>query len=383
VCLIGVIAEGQPKAKATIYELSNPSIGISSYILPSGSTTMPDSLIWFDGSHSSTSGGHKLQYAWSILTRPSGTDAAIFVSPGSEVTTINGLGLGLYVFKLTVSDTNDNKNDFEYIPITVRNPMTSDTATIQFVGNGNISASLSSGNPIPANTGIGVIYRESLPEMYKWLYSMELQVSINIASTVDTVTAKYDPKTGNSTNKSDFGNSLLLPINSGQAFSINFRGYLTKFNKYRGRILDNNGYPIPAFDFISGFFVNAVGSNRNWSNDTMSVKASQMSLQIGLFHEFVKPAYRTNYSITLGVGFSGRWLAGDITQHDYDELRQQMTGTTRKSFAGIEAIVGLRLKDIKAEFHIPFLPSKNGMPGLSGTQPSTLIGFTGGFSLQL
>ena len=108
-----------------------------------------------------------------------------------------------------------------------------------------------------------------------------------------------------------------------------------------------------------------------------------MSLQGGLFHEFIKPAYRTNYSITLGFGYSGRWLAGDITGHTYDALREQLTGSPRKAFGGAEIIVGLRLKDIKAEFHIPFLSTKNAMPGLSGTQPSTLIGFTGGFSLQL
>lgn len=377
-----LVSRAQIAPKARIYTIGRPGIAINTFIMPAGKTTIPDNQIQLDASASTDEGGGTINsWTWEIAASDDPQNPPAFSNNNAVKTAVNGLKVGHYFIKLTLRDDKAHIAD-ETIPITVRSPLPSDTATIQFVGNANIQPSLTGGSTIPANSGVGVIYKETLSEAYKWLYSIEMQVAVNIASTVDTVKAQYDDK-GQIINRSDFGNSLLLPLNSGQAFSFCARMYFTQYDRYRGRILDADGYPLAWLGVISGLYLNAEGSNRNWSNDTTSIKASQLSLQLGFFHEFIKPANRANYSITLGLGYSGRWLAGDITEHVYDDLRMRLTGSPRRAFGGAEVIVGLRLKDIKAEFHIPFLSTKNPIPGLSGTQPSTLLGFTGGFSLQL
>jgi len=86
--------------------------------------------------------------------------------------------------------------------------------TLEFVGNANIQKSLSNSDEIPTITGIGVIYREYLYERSKALHSIEIELTLNIAFTVDTLKTVYDAS-NNVTNKSEFGNSILLPSNSG------------------------------------------------------------------------------------------------------------------------------------------------------------------------
>jgi hypothetical protein len=270
-------------------------------------------------------------------------------------------------------------------------PNTSSTdATIEFVGDANIQKSLSSGDGIPANTGLGVIYKETLPKRYKWLYSIEMGLTINVASTADSLKTSYTSNTVN--NKSDFGNSILLPLNSGQAFNFSFKGYFTKpdtanHNCKWSRTPSSSDVPlpIPILNIISGMYVNFAGSNRNWS-DSLSkttVKASNVSTQVGIFHEFIDPKDRENYSLTLGIGYSARWLLGDVAEEQYSSLRQNILGTTKTGFNGWEVILAFRLKNIQAEVHVPFLSQKNGIPGLSGVQPNTFIGFSGGFPLKL
>jgi hypothetical protein len=278
---------------------------------------------------------------------------------------------------------------------------------LEFVGNANIQKSLTNGDEIPANTGIGVIYRENLHERFKALHSIEIELSINIASTVDTLETVYDTS-NNVTNKSAFGNSILLPSNSGQAFGFRIIGYLTqKTDSYVAAAAPAAGgapavpaaaapaakpwlrdqSPLPLYGFISGFNINFNGSNRNWydSDSDRSLKVSNLSMYAGLFHEFVKrdPKIREKYSITLGAGITGKLIGGDIAQEENSELRKTFLGSTRTSFLGFETNLGLRLKNIKAEVHIPFFRNKDKIPGLSGVQPTTFIGFVGGFSLDL
>ncbi len=251
--------------------------------------------------------------------------------------------------------------------------------TIQFVGSGNIQKAINNSNgEIPANTGIGVIYREKIDDGSRllWLYNFELSLNINIASTVDTIKPEYDVN-GRMTNKHDFGNSLLLPSNSGQSFNVSFKGY------FDGK-KDGINAPVPFFEMLSGFYVNFAGANRNWASDERYVKASVLSLQAGVFHDFVGRRHRNQgYSICIGLGYTGRFLLGDIAHEDNDDLRESLLGTRALSLHGAEFMLAIQLKNIRASVRIPYLYSSREVPGLSGIQPNTFIGFTGGFTLAL
>jgi|GEM_PF-4202773 len=270
-------------------------------------------------------------------------------------------------------------------------------ASIEFVGQGDIQQSINTGSKIAANTGIGVIYRENSNRHYGLLHNIEVDFSINVASTVDTVKSNFDNNSKKLANPSAFGNSLLLPLNSGQAFSFSFIGSLTKKGGADGNYY-RNAAPKPLGGIISGFRVDIAGSNRNWELDTIPaaagtirgniIKSSMLSTYVGVFYEFITPTAKNNFgqnaSATFGFGLSARWLLGDAAQGNNP---QQFLGTTAKitSFVGPEFQLGLRFYNIKAAVHIPMLPSKanNPIPGLTGTQPTTFIGFSGGFPIDL
>lgn len=253
--------------------------------------------------------------------------------------------------------------------------------TIQFVGNGNIQKAISGSNEgIPANTGIGVIYREFMPlnKRLLGLHNFELSLNINIASTVDTIKSTFDAATGKMNNQVDFGNSILLPSNSGQSFNVSFKGYF-------GRKDSNGIYKPDAFcKLLSGFYMNLTGSNRNWANDERYVKSSVLSLQAGIFHDFIGREHRNlGYSICIGLGYTSRFVLGDIAHEDNDAIRESLLGTRALSFHGAEFMLAIQLKNIKASIRIPYLYSSREVPGLSGVQPNTMIGFVGGFTLAL
>jgi hypothetical protein len=273
---------------------------------------------------------------------------------------------------------------------------------IEFVGQGDIQQSLNTGAKIGANTGIGIIFRQNSSRRYGILHNIEVELSVNVASTADTIKSTYetDPKTNMVTNKSDFGNSVLLPSNSGQAFSFSFTGYLTEKGGPNGNY-QRNAAPIPLGGVLSGFKVAFAGSNRYWDSVGYSdnsatppvrtttdnlVKASLVSAYLGIFHEFFPlnkdTQYGRNGSITLGLGYTARWILGDAAQPTEDSLRTKLLGSLTKTFYGPEISLGLRFYNIKAEVHIPFL-RKNNIPGLSGTQLTTFIGFSGGFPIDL
>jgi hypothetical protein len=265
-------------------------------------------------------------------------------------------------------------------------------ASIEFVGQGDIQQSITSGAKIAANTGIGIIYRENSNIRYKWLHNIELDLSINVASSADTI--KSIIKNDVVTNKSDFGNSVLLPLNSGQAFSFAFTGFLTNKGGESGNFYRNDS-PTPLIGFISGFKVSISGSNRNWEYDSVSnhnlhstlIKASLLSTYVGLFYDFFRPGpdnnYGANYSVTIGAGYTGRFILGDVAQGTQAAYRNELLGSTQNSFNGCEVSLGLRFYNIKAEVHIPFLSRKDNVSGLSGSQLTTYIGFSGGFPLDL
>ena len=270
--------------------------------------------------------------------------------------------------------------------------------TISFVGQGNIQQSLNSGAAIAANTGIGVVYRQNSSRRYGLLHDIEVDFSINVASTVDTIKSVNNAK-NEVTNRQDFGNSVLIPTNSGQAFSFNFKGYFSERGGPNGNY-ERNSPPRSVGGVLSGFNVSFSGANRNWEfidyADPASttpapapvlVKTSLLSFYIGPFFEFVTPSKSNNYgqnaSITLGGGYSGRWILGDIQQGDRENLRSNLLGSTRNSFNGFEMMLGLRFYNIKAEVHVPFFSNKSSVAGLTGTHLTTFIGFSGGFPIDL
>lgn len=287
--------------------------------------------------------------------------------------------------------------------------------TISFVGQGNIQESLNSGAKPAANTGIGVVYRENSSRPYSFLHNITIDFSINIASTVDTIksantflttpiaaTSPSNKNVNTVTNRADFGSSALLPLNSGQAFAFNFIGYFTNKGGENGNYR-RNAAPKPLAKIVSGFNLSFAGSNRNWSYDSLTVinnggtltnrvvpsifKTSLMSLYVGPFFEFITPSKVNNYgqnaSITLGLGYSARWIFGDAGQATQKELRTNLLGSPQTRFDGWEISLGLRFYNIKAEVHVPFLSTKSNIPGLSGTQLTTFIGFSGGFPIDL
>lgn len=92
---------------------------------------------------------------------------------------------------------------------------------------------------------------------------------------------------------------------------------------------------------------------------------------------------RKDYSITLGAGITGRWIEGDITNNEFNDLRTKILGSDEKNFLGYEINIGMRLKNIKALVRIPFINKDKPISGLTNVQPNTYIGFVGGFSLKL
>ncbi|HRP55563.1 PKD domain-containing protein, partial [Agriterribacter sp.] len=67
------------------------------------SITLPSSSVTLNGSGSTAPSGSISGYAWSKVSGPSGETIA---SPGNAVTAVTGLGEGVYVFELTVTDNN-------------------------------------------------------------------------------------------------------------------------------------------------------------------------------------------------------------------------------------------------------------------------------------
>ncbi len=259
-------------------------------------------------------------------------------------------------------------------------PNSSGNPTIEFFGDGSIQKSLNNGTDIPTNTGIGIVYKEVLDDIlkYKWLMKIELGVSINIASNVDTLKAKYGIR-NSVVNTSDFGSSILLPLNSGQAFDVSFKGY---FGDTKNNVKNYHNH---LFGLISGFYINFTGSNRYWSDSSQTIKASTVSNQIGIFHEFIRVKSRNNYSLTLCAGYTSRWILGDIAQKQYKDIRSNILNSNTTSFNGFEFILGMRLKNIKAGIRVPILNvgKGNDIAGLTGVQPNTFIVFEGGFPLSL
>ncbi len=244
---------------------------------------------------------------------------------------------------------------------------------LNFFGTGNIQKSLDSGEKLPASTGLGVNYTHWFDTTNtKFLFDkLELDVSINVAATVDTIRAKYD--NGIVTNASSFGSSILTPLNSGQAVKIGLRLNFKK--SLVGKIL------------IDGIKVKYIGSNRNWqvenNGSSKIVLGTNNYFRIGLFQEFLPKYLLDEYSINLGLYLAHNSIKGDIGQQANDLVRTQVLGTNIKNFIGPEVALEVRLLNLRAEFGYSWLGSDAEVPGLTGGRLMTTISFVGGFGLML
>jgi hypothetical protein len=243
---------------------------------------------------------------------------------------------------------------------------------LTFFGNGTIQKALDAGQKIPANTGLGLnfsqwYHKDSL--LWNKVDKIELEASINVASTVDTLFAEYD-STG-VTNRSDFGSSILTPLNSGQAVRISLRFNLAK--PWFARILD-------------GFKAKYIGSNRNWmvqqGNRTEIIKGTNNCVRFGAFHEFIPKSMLDEYSINLGFNFAYNSIRGDVGLNSNDAIRISTMGTSSKHFMGPEFVMEIRLKNLRADFSYSWLSADAEVPGLTGSRMVTTISFVGGFGLK-
>lgn len=257
------------------------------------------------------------------------------------------------------------------------------TTRITFVGAGDIQKSISEGSDIAANTGVGVVlYREW--KKNKWFTDMELDFSINVASTVDTVKGEYASNPIQS--KREYGSYLLLPMNSGQATRLNMNTYFTT-DKINISPSKNKFY---LTNLINGFNINLIASNRIWSIDSSARNATGVLFKFGLFHEFIPNRIRQDekkgYSIKAGISYSFRGLYGDagFINAEGDKFRMQTIGHTQTRYHGIEIDLSFRLKNIEARVSIPTLNSNGeNVPGLTSTQFITSISFIGGFPISI
>jgi len=248
---------------------------------------------------------------------------------------------------------------------------------IQFVGTGDIQLALREGKNTAANTGLGILFWRI------WHSNAELQLDakINVASTVDSLTAFRN----NGTISGDriFGVSLLAPVTNGQGTAVNTLWYLSGENVKNKWMLDGIQ--------VTGLASNTIWQLKSTTTDQATGKdittataraASIFFVRAGIFHEFVPEADRrkTGYSIRAGVNYNYRAIQGDLGTPKNDQFRNELLGTTTNNFHGIEFLLSLRLKNIRADASLPIV-GRGGISGLYGSQFYTSISFVGGFPL--
>lgn len=271
----------------------------------------------------------------------------------------------------------------------ITTPATNDKVYLDFVGSGDIQKSISKGDDISANTGIGIIFeRYNSPKRY--VQSLEIDGYLNIASTTDSIQANI--KDGRFLNRRDFGSYVLNPISTKQSLYANSNIYF--------------GYPDSGkqkyFSFFSkyvfsGINLRFIASNNVWVRGDSISNLGVLYFRGGLFKEFIPDNYRlgkagtddegrSKYSIFLGLHYSYRKIIGDITGDKHVVLREQILGSRQQKFKGCEFNVGFRLNNIRVEFQMPILKKEkdySSIEGLTDSQFLFSIKFVGGFGLKL
>jgi hypothetical protein len=248
-----------------------------------------------------------------------------------------------------------------------------DITSIEFVGNTEMQKAISDNSGIPANAGLGVRFTKTFnpPTSLAHIEKLELDLSISIASTIDTIMAKTN-SSHNILNVNAFGSSILLPLNSGQSVSFSFRAFKNIGSTINWVFGKNWGY--------EGSFT---ASNRVWNVADTSQNVSSISGCLGIFSELMSLKDVDNFSISAGIDFSFRSILGNLGHEYASEFRKRIIGTDKTSFFGFEPNITIRLKDIKAIASFPILFLHNDVPGLNRGQFVAMIKFTGGFPLGL
>jgi hypothetical protein len=256
---------------------------------------------------------------------------------------------------------------------------TKDKVFIDFVGTGDIQQAVSNGQPLNANTGAGIIFERYSGET-KFFQSQEIEATINIATTADSIVAKLN--NNNLVNRRDFGSYILNPQSAKQSIYLNS-------NLYFG--FGDSGLFKALPSLFSGVNIRFIASNNLWQyDDTTTKNVGAYMFRIGVFHEFLPDNYRLDennrakFSLFLGFNYSLRGITGDLSSQPSDALRTLFLGTAKKSFGGFEINTGFRLNNLRLEFNMPVLSSKSGhVDGLTDTQFQFTIRFIGGFSLKI
>jgi hypothetical protein len=248
-----------------------------------------------------------------------------------------------------------------------------DSDVLEFVGDAGIQKAISEKSEIPANAGIGVRFARTYGTSTSWLNikKFESDLSITIASSIDTLLSNADQVQKTSM----FGNSILLPLNSGQSVSVYFRAYIDH----------NENIVLGKCWGIQG---SLCASNRVWQvkyksyDGISSCNVSTLAFNIGFFTDQIT-IEKKDYSISLGLDFSSRLIFGNVTHAYADNFRESLLGTKRTFFPGIEPNLTIRLKDLKATASFPIMFSDRDVRGLTKGQFVTMIRFTGGFPVIL
>lgn len=268
-----------------------------------------------------------------------------------------------------------DSTDIEEVKHLVSNDMRKGKASLNFVGDANIENSLNSGSDIAANTGIGLSLDRFWFGETNIFRSFDLNLSINVASTTDTIFAEVN-SLGAVTNQRDFGSYLLTPRSTKQSATLSGSAY---FNDFESDERDKK-----IFKYISGFMFEATGSNSNWVLESSNINLAALAVKLGIFHEFIPDhiRYHDGYSIILGLSRSWRTVLGDLSFESFKDTKLKLLNTDRTSFSGYEFTSKFRFKNVVAQVSIPIL-SGSEVPGLTGSQFITSISFVGGFPLKL
>jgi hypothetical protein len=267
---------------------------------------------------------------------------------------------------------------------------------IYFVGTGDLQIGLTdrpaANKNIAANTGLGVLFWRVWPNGRE----LQLDAKISIASTVDTVFA--ETQNGAITNNRLFGRYALMPIGTGQATQVNALLYFDRTKTYSEYNALTNWQKCG--HFISGIELSGAASNQVWAVPASTttggtavalraVNVSTLAWRLGAFHDFMPQELgrQKGYAIRLGLNTIGRVLRGDIGLETpaMQTMRTDFLGSKTTNYWGYELLLGLRLKNIRAEAALPHLFQGGGesVPGLTGAQFVTSISFVGGFPLNI
>lgn len=276
---------------------------------------------------------------------------------------------------------------------------------LDFVGTANLQQNISEANDqTQGSAGLGVIFEryflerdkegKTLKQYHKNFFeSLDMEAYINVASSLDTLKAEVNITDLDTlvTNERTFGTYLINPVNSQQSVFINSNIYFNPSLDWKR----SNWLAYFLTRIVSGANIRFNASNILWQlNDgatTNNIFAGAVSYRIGIFHEFLPndkirdKENRRKYSVRLGLAYSGRHIAGDLSSESNDELRSRFLGTIDKDFSGWEPFFSFRLNNIIAEFTAPSIGGSNrdDIDGLTDTQFIFSIRFVGGFSLKV